>query len=86
MKCKDCGSARVEFDLQPMPIVEFDGPTLRDQFAMGALAAMVGHQQAHNDAKRAGWDSKTFKDETAKAAYEYADAMLDARAGKVGAK
>ena len=51
-------------------------PTLRDEFAKAALAALIGHEgkEAHN---RGGKAVPTL----AKWAYEYADAMLAARGG-----
>lgn len=69
---------------------EQDGMTLRDYFAAKAMQALLQNPASSQaiswdvqNGGRAGLPSqKSFDDEIAKSAYEFADAMLKARAAK----
>ncbi|MDD0837875.1 hypothetical protein PSQ40_04755 [Curvibacter sp. HBC61] len=58
----------------PRTTTESFAPTLRDEFAKAALAALIGHE-GKDDINRGAKAVPTL----AKWAYEYADAMLEAR-------
>lgn len=60
------GRSQAVAEMLPLPVADAPAPTLRDQFAMGALPCLSS-------------SSASAADRIAKAAYEIADAMMKAR-------
>jgi hypothetical protein len=63
----------------PVETYRRDTCSLRDQFAMAALTGLVSNTLIAEHAAKAQLDGEEFPSWVAQRAYQYADAMLEAR-------